>query len=334
MYREEYRDRRDDLSRDLESSRYLPPPRDLYYDDRTRERSYSDYDDLDRKRYGPPMALDEPYYRHPMDDLEPPPPRSRGRTVPSDSLPPLPHSHPSLEEQDPATGVIVCGSVMITPASPFEKKPSLRQKQGTCKTVFVGSLPDNTTNKNLQDLFEGCGKVTDIRISKGRNFGHVQFELEEDVDRAILLSGCRLRVGPSNSLSDFGKIHVDYAQPRSDSEIQKRLESAEPLAYNSTNAGMISTELHGEDTFWLAAKHIKTWIEKGNCNASTTNTFFGLISSCNTHSRKVAKKMKELEQEDEEWAAARRKKYERLMKECELFMRMCIHSICTGCMSV
>jgi RNA recognition motif-containing protein len=220
--------------------------------------------------------------------------------------------------QDLSTGVIVCGSVVLIPASPFEKKPSLRHKQGICKTVFVGSLPDNTSNKHLQDLFERCGKVIDIRVSKGRNFGHVQFEMEEDVDRALLLSGCRIRVGPSNSMSDLGKIHVDYAQPRSDSEINKRLESSEPLSYSGASAGMISAELHGEDTFWLAAKNIKTWIEKGNCNSNTTNTFFGLISSCNTHSRKVGKKAKDLEREEEDEATARRKKYERLLKECRV----------------
>lgn len=316
MYRDDYRDRRDDLARELESSRYLPPPRDLYYEDRARERSYADFDDLDRKRYGHPPPLDDPFYRHPLDDLEP----RRGR--PGDPLPPLPPPPLSMGSdepvQDPNTGVIVCNSVVIIPASPFEKKPTLRHKQGICKTVFVGSLPDNTSNKHLQDLFERCGKVLDIRISKGRNFGHVQFELEEDVDRALQLSGCRIRVGPSNSLGDVSKIHVDYAQPRSDSEINKRLESSEPLSYSGASAGMISTELHGEDTFWLAAKNIKTWIEKGNCNSNTTNTFFGLISSCNTHSRKVAKKLKELEKEEEEWASTRRKKYERLMKECEL----------------
>ena len=310
MFRDEYRDRRDDLARELESSRYLPPPRDLYFEERARERSFSDYDDLDRKRYSHPPPLDDPFYRHPLDDLEPRRPRL-------DPLPPLPPLGADEAHQDINTGVVVCGSVYVIPPSPFEKRPNLRHKQGICKTVFVGSLPDNTSNKHLQDLFERCGKVVDIRVSKGRNFGHVQFELEEDVERALQLSGCRVRVGPSNSLSDMSKIHVDYAQPRSDSEINKRLESSELLPYSGTNAGMISSELHNEDTFWLAAKNIKTWIEKGNCNSSTTNTFFGLISSCNTHSRKVSKKLKDLEREEEEWRVTRRKKYERLLKECK-----------------
>ena len=316
MYRDDYRDRRDDLGRDIESSRYLPPPRDLYFEERARERSYGDYDDHDRKRYGP---LDDPYYRHPLDDIEPPPPPRRGR--PDPPLPPLPHSSlgggPDDSIQDPNTGVVVCGSVVVIPPSPFEKRPTLRTKIGICKTAFVGSLPDNIANKNLHDLFGRCGKVLDIRVSKGRNFGHIQFELEEDVARALLLSGCRIRIGPSSTLSDTSKIHVDYAQPRSDSEIQKRIESSEPLVYSATNAGLITAELHGEDTFWTASRNIKTWIEKGSCNSGTGNTFFGLISSCNTHTRKVAKKLKDYEQEDKEWEASRRKKHERLMKECE-----------------
>ena len=309
MFREDFRDRRDDMSRDLDSPRYLPPPRDLYYDDRVRDRSYGDYEDIDRKRYS--LPLDDPYYRHPLDDLEPP---RRGRPV--DPLPPLPDD-PS--HQDPATGVVVCGSVILIPASPFDKKPTLRTKHGVCKTVFVGSLPDSASNKHLQDLFSRCGKVVDIRVSKGRNFGHVQFEQEEDVDRALQLSGCRVRIGPTNSLSDTGRIHVDYAQPRSESEMSKRVESSEPLPYSGANAGMISADLHGEDTFWVAAKNVKTWIERGNCNASTTNMFFGLISSCNTHSRKIAKKVKELEKEEKDFAAIHKTKYERLLKESKFF---------------
>ena len=310
MFREDYRDRRDDLSRDLDSPRYLPPPRDLYYDDRVRDRSYGDYDDIDRKRYA--LPLDDPYYRHPLDDLEPP---RRGRPDPLPPLPPLPAMSGDEANQDPTTGVVMCGSVIVIPASPFDKKPNVRQKPGVCKTVFVGSLPDNASNKHLQDLFSRCGKVVDIRVSKGRNFGHVQFEQEEDVERALQLSGCRIRIGPSNSLADTGRIHVDYAQPRSESEMSKRAESSEPLPYNGTNAGMISADLHGEDTFWMAARNVKTWIERGNCNASTTNMFFGLISSCNTHSRKISKKLKDLEKEDREFAAIRKTKYERLLRE-------------------
>ena len=319
MFREDFRDRREDLSRDLDSPRYLPPPRDLYYDDRVRERSYGDYDDIDRKRYAPP--LDDPYYRHPFDDLEPP---RRGRPVdPLPPLPPLPAMSGDETNQDPTTGVVVCGSVILIPTSPFDKKPNVRTKHGVCKTVFVGSLPDNATNKHLQDMFSRCGKVIDVRVSKGRNFGHVQFEQEEDVERALQLSGCRIRIGPSSSLTDTGRIHVDYAQPRSESEMSKRAESSEPLPYNGTNAGMISADLHGEDTFWVAAKNVKTWIERGNCNASTTNMFFGLISSCNTHSRKIAKKVKELEKEEKEFAAIRKTKCERLLKESKTFLDTC-----------
>ncbi|CAI8007734.1 Ecto-NOX disulfide-thiol exchanger 1 [Geodia barretti] len=241
--------------------------------------------------------------------------------VPVDPLPPLPPL-PAMSgdetNQDPTTGVVVCGSVILIPTSPFDKKPNVRTKHGVCKTVFVGSLPDNATNKHLQDMFSRCGKVIDVRVSKGRNFGHVQFEQEEDVERALQLSGCRIRIGPSSSLTDTGRIHVDYAQPRSESEMSKRAESSEPLPYNGTNAGMISADLHGEDTFWVAAKNVKTWIERGNCNASTTNMFFGLISSCNTHSRKIAKKVKELEKEEKEFAAIRKTKCERLLKESKV----------------
>ena len=315
MYRDDYRDRRDDLSRDLDSAHYLPPPRDLYYEERVRERSYSDYDDLDRKRYS--LTLDDPYYRHRLDDLDPPPRRSRMSH--SDSLPPLPPL-PSMGTEEPTqdhtTGVIVCGSVILVPPSPFEKRPNLRVRPSGCRTVFVGSLPDNANSKHLQEVFSKCGKVSDVRVAKGRNFGHVQFEREEEVEKALKLSGCRIRVGPATSYADSGKIHVDYAQPR-DNDINKKVVKTSELPYNGTNAGLVSSDLHDEDTFFSAATNIKTWIEKGNCNPNTTTSFFGLISSCNTHSRKLLKKMRDLGREDEDFASIRKKKYEHLVKECK-----------------
>ena len=303
MYRDDYRDRRDDYVRDVDTSRSLYlPPRDMYYEERVRERSF-EFDDLERKRYGPP-PMDDPFYHHPLNDLEP------RHSRPADV--------PLMEDmQDPNTGTIVCGSVIVIPPSPFEPKPKRREKPPVCKTVFVGSLPDNITYKNLHDLFNKCGKVTDIRVSKGRNFGHVQFDFEEDVERALLLSGCRIRVGPSNSLGDVSKLHVDYAQPRTEAELQKRMENSEPLTYSTHNAGLISAAVHREDSFLLAAKNILLWIERGRCNPTTTNTFFGLISSCNTHCRKVAKKIMDMEKEKEEWQQKKQKNYERLEKECK-----------------
>ena len=303
MYREEFRDRRDDYERNLDSprSRYLPP-RETYFEERVRERPF-EFDDLERKRYGPPPSIDDPFYRRSLGDLEP------RLSRPSEKL---------MEDvQDPNTGTIVCGSVIIIPQSPLEPKPKRREKPHLCNTVFVGSLPDNTTHKHLHDLFSKCGKVMDIRISKGRNFGHVQYEFEEDVERAMMLSGCRIRVGPTNTLEDVSTLHIDYAQPRFDVELQKHSENTEPLEFSVSNAAIISSELHRDESFFLAAKNTLLWIERGRCSSVTTNTFFGLISSCNTHCRKVGKKVKDLDKEEEDWKLRKQKLLEKLEKECK-----------------
>lgn len=40
----------------------------------------------------------------------------------------------------------------------------------------------------VRDVFERCGEITTIRLSK-KNFCHIRYELEEFVDNAIFLSG-------------------------------------------------------------------------------------------------------------------------------------------------
>jgi len=64
------------------------------------------------------------------------------------------------------------------------------------------------------------------------------------------------------------------------------------MAFNVHNASTVSSDLHRDEAFAYAAKNVVHWIDRGNCNQSTANTFFGLISSINTHSRKVAKSIK------------------------------------------
>ena len=38
------------------------------------------------------------------------------------------------------------------------------------------------------DVFERCGEITTVRLSK-KNFAHIRYELEEFVENAIFLSG-------------------------------------------------------------------------------------------------------------------------------------------------
>ena len=40
----------------------------------------------------------------------------------------------------------------------------------------------------MKEMFENCGSITSIRLSK-KNFAHIRFDFEESVDKAIYLSG-------------------------------------------------------------------------------------------------------------------------------------------------
>lgn len=307
MYRDDYH--RDDFERELDRPTLYSRDRDPFYEDRVRDRAF-DFDDRERglrSSYPPPPPpvppLDDPYYRR-LDELESRFSRSR---------------EPPLEP-----GAEVIGSVILIPVSPFEVKPKRREKPANCDTVFVGSLPDNMTEKHLYDLFARCGKVSDVRISRGRNFGHVQFSEPEAVDLAVELSGCRVRILHS-SLSETMKLHVDYAQPKGEAELQKRIHEGELMGFTPQNASTVSSDLHRDEAFIYAAKNVIHWIERGNCNQSTSNTFFGLISSVNTHCRKVAKNIKVKDDEAAEFMQKRRHYFGNFEKECKLVL---LHVVC------
>lgn len=66
--------------------------------------------------------------------------------------------------------------------------PSTRERPPGCRTIFVGGLPENMNEDILREIFESCGPITSIRLSK-KNFAHVRFENEDSIDRALYISG-------------------------------------------------------------------------------------------------------------------------------------------------
>lgn len=57
--------------------------------------------------------------------------------------------------------------------------------------IYVGNLPFNTSEKDLEKLFSGYGKVKEVKIIKDRfsgrskGFAFVSFEDKEDMKKAI-----------------------------------------------------------------------------------------------------------------------------------------------------
>ena len=274
----------------------LPPRYSREYYERDR---YEERDRPLRSGY-PPAILDDPYYRM-RDEL----------------LPPL-HSKDMLSRFGPNIDpeAYPRGSVLLIMPPPFSKKPPLCDKPSRCNTVFVGSLPENTTETHLYDAFCDCGPIMDVRVARSRRFGHVEFKHESSVDKAIQLNNAILRVGPD--ANESSKIQVDFAQSKEASDAKRRMKTGESLAFNAPNAQIISTDLRGDDTFEFACKNLVLWMEKGSCSTTTANTFFGLISNINNHCHKLVKEIKLREEECQDLIQAKKLQLEKLLQQCKL----------------
>jgi hypothetical protein len=124
---------------------------------------------------------------------------------------PLPSNDTSQSSKD----IIHCKSCTLFPPNPSAPSPTTRDKPPGCRTVFVGGLPENVTDELIREIFDRCGEITTIRMSK-KNFCHIRFELEHSIETAIFLSGYRVRIGSNSDPPNIGRLHVDYAQARDD----------------------------------------------------------------------------------------------------------------------
>ena len=284
-----------------------------------RSARYQEHDFYDRHdRYDYDRDMD--YYSQPPPPL-PPPIDDPLYHMPR---PLLPHPHdplhdlpPPLPYKDPVPeGAIALGRVVLYPLNPLDPKPKCRPKPPMCKTVFVGSLPDNCLEKHLHDLFSACGDIVEARVARGRNFGHVQFTMENSVERAINLSGCKIRIENSPLPKDCGRIHVDYAQDKAEFELKKRIVGNDLIPFSQSAATSIASDLHKEGVFCYAAKNVATWLNKGDCKNDTSGTFFDLITNVNSYGRKLAKYIQNKEEEEFEFKVKKQSYFSALQEEC------------------
>ncbi|KAK2840467.1 hypothetical protein Q5P01_014207 [Channa striata] len=231
--------------------------------------------------------------------------------------PPIPPDMPVIKE------IIHCKSCTLFPQNPNLPPPSTRERPPGCKTVFVGGLPENATEEIIREVFDQCGEITAIRKSK-KNFCHIRFSEEFMVDKAIYLSGYRMRIGSSTDKKDSGRIHVDFAQARDDLyewECKQRLlareerhrrkvheERLRPLSpppivhYSEHEAALLAEKLKDDHKFSEATAVLFTWIDRGEVNRRTANHFYSMIQSANSHVRRL---MSEKAQHDEEMERAK-----------------------------
>lgn len=205
-----------------------------------------------------------------------------------------------------------------------------------CRTIFVGGLPENISQEIIQEIFERCGEITTLRLSK-KNFCHIRFAFEASVDSAIYLSGYRVKINNSNEPGNTGKLHVDFAQARDDQyeyeckqrQVQReqrhkekmvRVSSTSPplvAHYTDHEASVIAEKLKSDETFTKSIQTLIAWLDKGDCSKKNSNVFYSMIQSTNSHTRRL---LNEKNQYDEE-AKEAKDKYQRqmikLLDQCE-----------------
>uniref|UniRef100_A0A452ULY4 Ecto-NOX disulfide-thiol exchanger 1 n=1 Tax=Ursus maritimus TaxID=29073 RepID=A0A452ULY4_URSMA len=202
--------------------------------------------------------------------------------------------------------IIHCKSCTLFPQNPNLPPPSTRERPPGCKTVFVGGLPENATEEIIQEVFEQCGDITAIRKSK-KNFCHIRFAEEFMVDKAIYLSGYRMRLGSSTDKKDSGRLHVDFAQARDDFyewECKQRMRAREERPANPRSGGhwafLKVEEMSNDSKFSEAITVLLSWIERGEVNRRSANQFYSMVQSANSHVRRLMNEKATHEQEMEE----------------------------------
>ncbi|KAM4608300.1 ecto-NOX disulfide-thiol exchanger 1 isoform 1-T2 [Polymixia lowei] len=231
--------------------------------------------------------------------------------------PPVPPDMPVIKE------IIHCKSCTLFPQNPNLPPPSTRERPPGCKTVFVGGLPENASEEIIREVFDQCGEITAIRKSK-KNFCHIRFSEEFMIDKALYLSGYRMRIGSSTDKKDSGRIHVDFAQARDDLyewECKQRLLAREErhrrkihedrlrppspppiMHYSEHEAALLAERLKEDHKFSEATAVLFTWIDRGEVNRRTANHFYSMIQSANSHVRRL---MSEKAQHEEEMELAK-----------------------------
>lgn len=214
--------------------------------------------------------------------------------------------------------VIHLSHCILYPPNPNAPPPTKREKPPGCKTVFVGGLPENATEDIIREIFERCGEILTVRMSK-KNFCHIRFSSEGFIENAIYLSGYRLKIENKDDPPNTGRLHVDYAQARDDQyeyECQQRALQREArhrerleqeylrpptpppvVHYSDHEAAILGEKLRGEETFQQAVLILITWLERGECNKRNSGFFYSMIQSTNSHVRRLMNEKSKYEDE-------------------------------------
>ncbi|XP_076005055.1 ecto-NOX disulfide-thiol exchanger 2-like isoform X3 [Genypterus blacodes] len=266
-----------------------------------------------------PMSMTAPPL---MPDFDPNLGMMTGITPMNPMMPGLGMVPPPLSQDIPVVKEIIhCKTCTLFPANPNLPPPATRDRPPGCKTVFVGGLPENATEQLIVEVFGQCGEIVAIRKSK-KNFCHIRFAEEFTVDKALFLSGYRVRLGSSTDKKDTGRLHVDYAQARDDlyewecrqrmfareerhrrkiEEDRLRPPSPPPIVhYSEHECSQLGDKIKDDGKFAEAVRVLFTWLERGEVNRRNANNFYSMIQSSNSHIRRLMSEKSQHEKEVEE----------------------------------
>ncbi|KAL3219980.1 hypothetical protein MRX96_005726 [Rhipicephalus microplus] len=203
---------------------------------------------------------------------------------------------------------------VLYPPKPNMPPPATRERPPGCRTVFVGGLPESSTEELVREVFQHCGTITTVRMSK-KNFCHIRFETEEQVDRAIALSGYRMKIRDQEEASHTGRLHVDFAQARDDQyewecrqrALQReqrhrerldreRLRPPSPppvVHYSDHEAQQLTERLKGDETFQKAVQVLTVWLDRGECSKRNAGQFYSMLQTANGHIRRLLQEKKD-----------------------------------------
>ncbi|XP_060548106.1 ecto-NOX disulfide-thiol exchanger 2 isoform X2 [Pantherophis guttatus] len=232
---------------------------------------------------------------------------------------------PILSDMPMAKEIVHCKSCTLFPPNPNLPPPTTRERPPGCKTVFVGGLPENATEETIVEIFEKCGEIIALRKSK-KHFCHIRFAEEYMVDKAVYLSGYRIRLGSSTDKKDKGRLHVDFAEARDDLyewECKQRMLAREErhrkrkteerflppspppvVNYSDYECSLVVEKLKVDAKFLEAVQTLLAWLERGEVNRRTANSFYTMVQSVNSHIRRL---MNEKAAHDKEMEEAKEK---------------------------
>lgn len=216
--------------------------------------------------------------------------------------------------------------------------PATRERPPGCRTVFVGGLPENATEELVREVFQHCGGITTVRMSK-KNFCHIRFDSEEVVDNAIALSGYRMKIRDQEEASNTGRLHVDFAQARDDQyewecrqrALQRELRHRERLDrerlrppspppvvhYSDHEAQQLTDRLKGEESFQKAVQVLTVWLDRGECSKRNAGHFYSMLQTANGHIRRLLQEKKDHQEELDRARSVFTQRLQGILVQCE-----------------